>query len=125
MRRVAVVALPLLIVGVAGCGSGASTRSGSTSSHSASAAARNTIEVTMKNIAFNPGTVHAKVGQTITWTNQDDAPHNVTYVSGPRFASSETFTQGRSFTLRLTAPGTIRYLCTIHPGMDGTIIVTR
>jgi plastocyanin len=86
-----------------------------------SAVARDT--VVMRNIAFNPRTIHAKVGETITWVNRDDAPHNVTYYSGPRFVSSATFTNGHSFSLKLTKAGTIHYLCTIHPGMDGTIVV--
>lgn len=77
----------------------------------------------MRNIAFNPQTIHAKVGETITWVNRDDAPHNVTYASGPRFTSSETFANGASFSLKLTKAGTIGYMCTIHPGMNGTIVV--
>jgi plastocyanin len=82
-----------------------------------------TIHVVMKNISFNPPVLHAKVGQTVTWTNHDDAPHNVTHVSGPNFAPAPTFTNGHSFTLRLTRPGTITYRCTIHPGMRATILV--
>ena len=78
----------------------------------------------MRNIAFNPQTIHAHVGQTITWVNHDDAPHNVTYVSGPRFTSSATFRNSGSFRLALTHAGTIRYMCTIHPGMNGTIVVS-
>ena len=78
----------------------------------------------MKNINFDPTTVVAKVGDTITWTNRDvDTPHNVTYVSGPRFSSSPTFGLGKSFSLKLTKAGVIRYVCTIHPGMDGSIVV--
>lgn len=81
--------------------------------------------VVMRNIAFNPQTIHVRVGQTVTWVNRDDAPHNITYASGPRFVSSETFKNGESFTLKLTHPGTIHYICTIHPGMKGTIVVSR
>jgi amicyanin len=79
----------------------------------------------MQNINFNPTTIHVKVGETVTWTNRDDAPHNVTYASGPTFASSPTFTRGESWSLKLTKPGLIRYFCTIHPGMDGSIVVGR
>jgi amicyanin len=77
----------------------------------------------MRNISFDPNAIHARVGQTITWTNRDDAPHNVTYVAGPRFTSAPTFTNGQSFTLKLTRAGTISYRCTIHPGMHGSIVV--
>jgi plastocyanin len=77
----------------------------------------------MQNIAFVPATAHAKVGDTVKWTNKDSAPHNVTYVSGPSFTSSSTFTSGGSFSLKLTKAGTIQYRCTIHPGMNGTLVV--
>ena len=78
----------------------------------------------MKNLAFLPKVVHAKVGQTVGWTNQDTPPHNVTYVSGPKFASSPpTMTTGAKFTVKLTTAGTIHYYCTIHPFMKGTIVV--
>jgi plastocyanin len=79
----------------------------------------------MKSLAFNPGTVQAKVGQTVDWVNQDTAPHNVSYVSGPKFTSSGTLSTGGSFHLKLTQPGTIQYVCTIHPFMKATIVVTR
>jgi amicyanin len=78
----------------------------------------------MKNIAFSPDAVHAKVGQTVTWTNQDTPPHNVTYVSGPKFTSSSTMSPGATFSLKLTQAGTIHYVCTIHPQMTATIVVT-
>jgi plastocyanin len=122
MKRVAGPGVAGLAMLTAGCGSGAGTP------HHAAVAARvppGTVQVVMKNINFNPTRVRARVGQSVTWINRDDAPHNVTYVSGPRFASSVTFTEGGSWTLKLTKPGVIRYRCTIHPGMDGSIVVRR
>jgi amicyanin len=117
MKRNCAVTLALIALALGGCGT--------SSSAGRSAGPAGTIHVVMKNIAFNPATIHAKVGQTVTWTNRDDAPHNVTYRSGPKFTSSPTFTSGGSWTLKLTRPGTIRYICTIHPGMKGSIIVRR
>jgi plastocyanin len=73
---------------------------------------------------FSPTSVHAKVGQTVDWTNKDSVAHNVTYVSGPTFTSSNTFGTGGTFALKLTKAGTIQYRCTIHPGMNGTIVVS-
>jgi plastocyanin len=112
-----VITVAALTLPLAACGSG------SASPKAPTAGPPGTIHVVMQNISFQPATVHAKVGQTVTWTNEDDAPHNVTYVSGPRFTSAATFTNGHSFTLKLTTPGTISYRCTIHPGMHGTIVV--
>lgn len=78
----------------------------------------------MKNLAFVPKSINAKVGQTVVWTNNDTAPHNVTYVSGPKFASSSTLQTGNKFQLKLTTAGTIHYYCTIHPFMKATVVVS-
>ena len=129
MKRLSAVALPLLLVALAGCGSSSSSSSSSSSAASSTPAASTTaaagavVPVVMQNISFNPPSIHAKVGQTVKWTNMDSPPHNVTYVSGPQFTSSPTFTNGGTFTLKLTKAGTIAYRCTIHPGMNGTIVV--
>lgn len=117
MTRVCLAGMTVLVLALAGCGG---------SSHATrSPGPPGTIHVVMKNIAYNPPVIRAKVGDTVTWTNRDDAPHNVTYAAGPRFNSSATFTQGVSWTLVLRKPGVIHYLCTIHPGMVGVIIVRR
>jgi plastocyanin len=78
----------------------------------------------MKNIAFDPQSLNAKVGQTVVFTNNDSPPHNVTYVSGPKFTSSSTINPGGTFSLKLTKAGTIHYVCTIHPNMTATITVS-
>jgi plastocyanin len=114
------IPLALMVFALGGCGSSSPAKRSLTT-----AGPPGTIHVVMKNIMYNPMTIHAKVGQTVTWTNEDDAPHNVTYASGPKFASSPTFFHGQSWTLKLTKAGVIRYRCTIHPGMHGTIIVAR
>ena len=79
----------------------------------------------MKNLAFIPKTVHGTVGDEVKWVNQDTAPHNVTYVSGPKFASSSTLSTGQQFSHVFSEPGTIQYFCSIHPFMKATLIVTK
>ncbi len=79
----------------------------------------------MKNLAFSPATINAKVGQTVQWTNQDTPQHNVVYVSGPKFTSSANLNSGGQFKLKLTQPGTIHYICSIHPFMKATIVVSK
>jgi len=78
----------------------------------------------MKNIQFAPKSVTAKVGQTVKWTNDDSVDHNVTATSGETFKSSN-FGQGANYSHKLTKAGTVKYVCTIHPGMEGTIVVTK
>jgi plastocyanin len=131
MKRLSTVALPILVLMLVGCGSSSSSSSSTSSSATAAtttqagsgASSGGKVSIAMANISFVPAAVHARVGQTVQWTNRDSVEHNVTYVSGPAFTSSNTFGPGVGFTIKLTKAGTIRYRCTIHPGMDGSIVV--
>ena len=138
MNRLLLSAVALLVLALSGCGSSSKASSSSATSSSAAnssssstapsgsaAASGSTTPVTIKNLAFNPGTVNAKVGQTVGWANLDGPPHNVTYVSGPKFTSSSNLNTGDKFSLKLTQAGTIHYFCSIHPFMKATIVVTR
>jgi len=85
------------------------------------------VQVAYRNIAIAPDTLKVKVGSTIRWTNYDAIEHNVTSRGGPAtFASRNSAAKGKTFEVKLTAPGVIHYLCTIHPtSMNGTIEVVR
>jgi plastocyanin len=138
MKRLYSVAACLALGGalVAGCGSSSSSSSNSTSASTPAAtpatstpaatpaAGSGAVAVSMKNIQFAPTSVTAKVGQTIKWTNDDSVDHNVTAKSGATFKSSN-FGQGGTYSFKAAKAGTITYVCTIHPGMQGTIIVTK
>jgi plastocyanin len=108
----------------AGCGSGshpgATTQTGTSTPDSGG-----TAHVVMKSLDFTPTVVHVKVGQRVVWTNEDTSPHNVTYVSGPRFkSSSPSLSPGTQFSITLARLGTIHYFCSIHPWMTATIVVS-
>jgi plastocyanin len=126
---VALAAL-LALFALAGCGSSDSGgTSGGTSTDTASSETSTApggsapIKLTIKTLSFHPRALSARVGQTVQWTNLDGPLHNVTYVSGPEFKPSKNLKTGQKFTLKLTAAGTIRYVCTIHPFMKATLIV--
>jgi plastocyanin len=38
---------------------------------------------------------------------------------------SKAFGGGGSYSYTPRKPGTIKYVCTLHPGMDGTLVVTK
>ena len=76
----------------------------------------------MHNLKFVPDTVSVKVGQKVTWTNDDNVDHNVTAKSGARFMS-KAFGDGGSYSFTPRKTGTIRYVCTLHPGMEGELVV--
>jgi plastocyanin len=126
MRR-PLALLPLLAVIAAlaaGCGGSDSGGSSSTSTASSKPASSGggAVTVSMKNIQFAPKDVTVKKGQTITWRNDDTVDHNVTATSGASF-KSDNFGNGGSFKFKAAKAGTIKYVCTIHPGMDGTLTV--
>jgi plastocyanin len=122
----------LALAGCGGGGDGSTTGGGSstpapattTGGASGGGGGAAPVAVSMKDIAFSPQSVQAKVGQKIDWTNDDSVAHNVTATSGASFRSSD-FGQGSTFSYTPTKAGTIQYVCTLHPGMDGTIVVTR
>jgi plastocyanin len=78
--------------------------------------------VSMQGLRFHPAAIEVRVGQAITWTNADNVDHNVTAVSGASF-KSRAFGSGKTFRYVAAKAGTIRYVCTLHPGMNGTITV--
>lgn len=121
-RRILLCGLGCLAL--AGCGSSSSSStSGSSSSKPATGASSGgAVTIKMQNIQFAPKSQTVKVGQKVTWVNEDTVVHNVTAKSGAKFASS-TFGKGNSFSYTPTKAGTISYVCTIHPGMDGTLTV--
>ena len=76
---------------------------------------------------YVPSVYEAPVGEPITWTNEDSAFHTVT--AGTYDSPAGTFDSGYmdpydSYTLSFKAPGTYEYYCTLHPWMEGAIIIT-
>jgi plastocyanin len=78
--------------------------------------------IEMKSLHFKPDHVQVAVGQQITWHNDESVPHDVKADSGASF-SSETFGKDKSYTWTPDKAGTVKYECTLHPGMEGTIDV--
>jgi len=112
--RTSIVALAISTVFLVGaCGSGAPTSASSSATSSA---------VTIKGFAFNPQTVTVKVGQTVTFTNQDNQPHTATADKAGFDAGS--IAAGSSASQRFDTAGTFAYHCSFHPFMTGTITVT-
>jgi plastocyanin len=129
MRTIALSVFAVLALAAAGCGSGSSSTSSSevgTRPVAQTTDGSGAGQVVMRSLAFTPTTVDAKVGERITWINEDSSPHNVEYVSGPRFTSSRPVLEpGAKYSIKLTQPGTIHYFCSIHPWMTATIVVSK
>jgi amicyanin len=79
--------------------------------------------VQMANYAFAPASITVNEGDTITWTNQDAAPHTVTTTSGPQSLNSPYLSKGQSWSYTFSVPGTYEYYCTVHPDMRARVVV--
>jgi plastocyanin len=79
--------------------------------------------VSIAEFLFGPQKITVKAGQTITWTNVDDSPHQVT-VRGATTLRTPVVLKGQSTALVFPDVGSYEYLCGLHPGMKGTIEVT-
>jgi plastocyanin len=108
----------LLALAMIGCAGGMST-SGSTGTPSGGTTAGGGTTVVEKGFAFEPATLEVKVGDTVTFTNEDSAPHNVNIDS----KDLGNQPRGASVTWAAAKAGSFPYTCTIHPSMAGEIVV--
>ena len=88
----------------------------------AESASAGEVSVSIEGFAFNPADITAKVGQTITFTNGDSAPHTATLDDGS--CTTPQIAGGASDGLTFTAAGTFPFHCNVHPNMKGTITVS-
>lgn len=79
------------------------------------------VAVTIDNFNFAPNSITVAVGTTVTWTNQDDVPHNVT--NPEKLFKSPTLDTGEKWEYTFKSAGTFNYYCTIHPKMTGKVVV--
>jgi plastocyanin len=85
--------------------------------------AKNTkAEVIIDNFSFSPRATTLPVGATVTWINQDNAPHVVVSADN-QFKKSPVLNTGQRFSNTFATAGTYSYFCSIHPGMTGKIVV--
>ncbi|HVW80948.1 MAG TPA: cupredoxin family copper-binding protein [Mycobacteriales bacterium] len=82
-------------------------------------------KVVIKGYAFNPATLKVKVGATVTFVQEDTVPHNATGSGDAAFINSPTLTRGQTYTVTFRKPGTYPYICSIHPYMRGTVVVSQ
>lgn len=111
-----IAAVALLVMALAGCGSGGS---GGSSTGGTGGATGTTISE--ENISFNPASTSVKVGDTVTFVNNDSTPHEVS-IDGKDLGRQAV---GESVTWTPTKAGSYPYKCIIHPSMTGEITVTQ
>ena len=81
-----------------------------------------TRRVTINGFAFMPAQLDLNFGETVTWVNDDGAPHSIAMNNR---ATSDTVMPGSSYSANFDRPGDYDYLCSIHPYMTGKITVSE
>lgn len=81
--------------------------------------------VVQKNKAFSVASLKVKVGDMVTFRNDDAVFHNVFSLSDTLPFDLGSYGQGHSKTLTMDKPGTIAVECAIHPKMQLVIEVSR
>jgi YVTN family beta-propeller protein len=79
-------------------------------------------KVSIANFAFAPAEITVAAGTTVTWTNDDGAPHGLAFKDGAKGTS--VLLPGASFSRAYDKPGTFDYVCAVHPYMTGKVIVS-
>jgi len=109
---------------LAACGSDSTATDPTAAPDGDAGATAQDASVRMADMAFSPASVSVPAGSTVTWTNDDSVPHTVTFGdAGP--ASSDTIDRGGTFAATFDEVGSYAYVCTLHPGMEGTVEVSE
>lgn len=85
--------------------------------------AGNAATLTIDNFAFSAGRLDVAAGTSVTWTNRDDIPHTVTAAEDPHATRSPPLDTGESYTRLFARSGTFHYFCSLHPAMQGMVVV--
>ena len=116
------LAAVVLLMSACGGSSGAMVMPAGGGPAPASNVPAHTDHVQITNFAFAPAAITVVAGATVTWTNEDTTQHDV--FAPPVGLKSSVLNQNDSYAHTFSSPGTYRYICSIHPFMHGTVVVT-
>ncbi|WP_410638917.1 cupredoxin family copper-binding protein [Amycolatopsis sp. lyj-346] len=86
-------------------------------------AAAATQQVMVQGYAYSPATLTVRVGDTVTWMQHDEAPHDVVTTSAPVAFRGPQLSAGQSWSYTFRQPGTYQYYCSVHPDMRASVTV--
>jgi plastocyanin len=81
-------------------------------------------DVNIANFAFTPKIVTVSRGSRVTWRNVDDVPHKIQSADN-RFKGSPLLDTKGVYSVDFKESGEFSYFCSLHPVMQGKIVVTR
>jgi plastocyanin len=127
-QAVALAGLAAMTVACSSGGSGGTPAPTAASSADASAPASGGTTVVAKDIAYQPTSlsIPANTATTITFDNQDAAPHNLAIkdASGAQVFKGEIVTQQKiDYNVNALPAGAYQFWCEVHPNMTGTLTV--
>jgi len=113
--------IALTALTVLGCGEGSGLIGVMTTDTTGSGTGQLQATVQVTSNAFSPTLVNLRRGGIVTWVWTDTtSQHNVTF--NDPLLSSQTLSSGVHSVVFQTA-GTFNYVCTVHTGMTGSIVV--
>ena len=99
-----------------------SARAGGFCLHQEEVTDRRSATVDMKDYCFFPQVVRVDKGDVVTWTNYDSETHTIT-APGGWGGGHDDYLQGDEISFRFEREGVFPYVCLLHPGMVGTVVV--
>jgi plastocyanin len=79
------------------------------------------VSVTIRGNSYLPGQLNIRVGQMVSWNNEDRVAHTV---SADGLAFGRSMPSGAVFNFAFVKPGIFPYHCEIHPSMHGAVVVS-
>ncbi len=110
-----------MAVAMNGCGGG------DTKSTAPDPVAADSVDVFTPGNVFSPTSAEIRVGGTVRWrisASNDGTGHNVIFTGNVAGKPADiTVVKNVTVSRTFTRAGTFPYSCTVHPGMDGDVVV--
>ena len=81
------------------------------------------LAVSIKGCMFGPTILHAPVGATVSWKNDDFLPHAINGGGWTATPGAVQANPGMTVSYTFDKAGIYPYMCYIHPGMAGVVVV--
>jgi plastocyanin len=82
-------------------------------------------QVTQSAKAFSAKSLQAKVGDTVSFRNDDAFVHNIFSLSDTQTFDLGTFAKGETRKVKLEKEGKVEVECAVHPEMKMTVEVSK
>jgi len=81
------------------------------------------LAISVRGCAFGPTILHTPVGATVSWKNDDFLPHAINGGGWTATPGGVQANPGMTVSYKFDTAGIYPYMCYIHPGMAGVVVV--